>query len=115
MKLSVFEDWSTGTTYIDLIEIAGDKNYIIGQKNGHLIRQEVDDFGKAPTKVYHLLSLPRRTAFLFFKEMADYLSGQNIKTENENHMQGRLQATEKHLEDMRKHFEIVLNKLVDNK
>ena len=113
MKLQVWTNWSTGETIIDMVDITPSKAYVIGQKNGKLIRQEVDELGQSPKKLYHLLVIPQRMSLIFFKEMADYLSGQNIKTENENLMQGKLQATEKHLEDMRKHFETVLNKMVD--
>jgi hypothetical protein len=111
MKLSVHTDYQTGQVIIDLIDIDKDKCYIIGQKNGQLIKQEVKELGPYPKNLCHLLVIPHRTAHIFFKEMAEYLSGQNIKTENENHMLGRLQATEEHLKDMKNYFEKVLNRI----
>jgi hypothetical protein len=60
----------------------------------------------APTP---LLEMPHGMFTDFVKAITDYASENRIKTENENLLQGKLTATEKHLEDMRTHFAKVLD------
>lgn len=110
MKLIVDTNWSTGEVTIFLEEEVGSKIYLFGQKNGKIIRQEVDDdvFLNNKKKIYPLITLTRFMSLPFFQAMKNYLSEINIKTENENLMQGKLLATEKHLEDMRRISNVML-------
>ena len=49
-----------------------------------------------------LLSLPMIFGEFFLKAVTEYNSKKGIKTTNENLIEGKLQATETHLSDMRK-------------
>lgn len=55
-----------------------------------------------PKELEPFLKLPTELFNEFVKAITEYASDNNIKTENENLLQGKLGATEKHLEDMRK-------------
>lgn len=59
-----------------------------------------------------LLEMNSSFAKDFLKAVSDYNSRIGIKTENENLLQGKLSATEKHLEDLRCHFTKILDKVV---
>ena len=48
----------------------------------------------------------------FLNAIVRYASENNIKTESETALQGKLTATEKHLEDLRVHFTKLLDKAV---
>lgn len=45
------------------------------------------------------------------KAIVEYANSNNIKTESESKLQGKLIATEKHLEDMRRYLDIHMNNL----
>ena len=61
-------------------------------KSGH-----IDETGKI--KPFMKMSVPLFKEFL--QLMVEYASGQHIVTENENLIQGKIIASEKHLADMR--------------
>ena len=46
--------------------------------------------------------LPRNFADVFLLEFTKALSGMGIRTDNEHKTEGKLEAVEKHLEDMQK-------------
>jgi hypothetical protein len=97
--------------YLRIIE--GHKTYIIGQKDGKLYQQEINEMNAASVEpLVPLLKMNRAFAEDFLKAVADYSSSVGIKTENENLLKGKLQATEKHLEDLRTHFSKVLDKAI---
>lgn len=48
-----------------------------------------------------ILSIPHYLLHDIVKGLGDLLTENNIKTENEHKVEGRLQATEKHLSDLR--------------
>ena len=48
-----------------------------------------------------IISLPRRLAEPFLKEMARAISGMGVRTEAESKLEGELSATKRHLEDLR--------------
>jgi len=47
----------------------------------------------------------------FVSEIVEFAKKENIKTDNESVLEGKLKATEKHLEDMRTYFEKALAKI----
>ena len=55
-----------------------------------------------PQIVEPFLTLPTEFFNELVKSLSTYASENNIKTENENLLQGKLGSTEKHLEDMRR-------------
>ena len=108
MHLIVNEDWHTFTTSFYLRERRGNHTIIIGQKDGLLVEQTIDGT-VAPAPVEAILKMPSPFAQQFLKAVQDYNSNNNLKTENENLLQGKLQATERHLQDLQKYFQLGLD------
>ena len=111
MDFIYHENWPDFSVNIYLSEVRDGAKFIYGQKDGHIIQQQLN-VQEPLQKIEPLLTLNQYLAEHFLKAVADYLSGRDIKTDNEHLLQGKLAATEKHLEDMRQHFTTVLNKLV---
>ncbi len=97
------------------------KIYVIDEKNGrrseikldrksnNLIATVLDD--NAANQVEPFLELPMNFFDDFVRAIVKYASENDIKTENENLLQGKLKATEKHLEDLRNYFDKALIKI----
>ena len=96
--------------------------WIFRQSQGERIYYNISDKGdiietvlrdvEFETKLKPFLELPLRFSQFFFDAISNYNSKNGIKTENENLLKGKLEATEKHLEDLRKHFDLLINKIV---
>ena len=70
---------------------------------------------QAPTEVKPFIKLSSHMARHIFKAMADYTSKEGVKTVDENLLKGKMEATEKHLEDMREFSRELLNVVIKNK
>lgn len=112
MEFIFQEDFKSMSVRIYLKTKQGDRTCIIGQKDGLLIEQTLDPMNFTAEPFIPLLEMNRDFAREFIKSVCDYASNKGIKTENENLLQGKLSATEKHLEDLRSHFTKVLDKVV---
>lgn len=110
MKLLFQEDFRRLSVSMYLEVQKGDVTYIIGQKDGVLVQQELDPIQAEDEPLMPLLTMSAGLANDFVKAVCDFASKKGIKTENENLLQGKLMATEKHLEDLRSHFTKVLDK-----
>lgn len=66
-----------------------------------------------PEGVKPFLNLSAPFAHTLFKALAEYLSNAGIKTKDENMVEGKLQATEEHLKDMREIAKKLLGNLCD--
>jgi hypothetical protein len=96
---------------IYLLEEEGKNRYAINlDADGRLVQTLLED-GVAPI-LKPFLELPSNVFDKFVKAVTDYASDNNIKTESETLLQGKLKATEKHLEDLRGHFTKVLDKVL---
>jgi hypothetical protein len=115
MRLIVNADYGTFSTDFYLEDIRNGKRVIIGQDNGSLIEYTLDEAVIMTYQVKPLLKMPMRLAEEFIKTVVDYASDKQIKTVNENLLQGKLSATEKHLDDMRSGFTKVLDKILESK
>jgi hypothetical protein len=113
MELIFQEDYQSMKVKIYLRVKEGNMTSIIGQKDGHLISQLLDPMNGNADPLIPLLEMNRNFAFDFLKAVGDYNSKLGIKNENENLLQGKLSATEKHLEDLRKHFDLLFTKVID--
>lgn len=114
MEFIFQEDFHSMSVRMYLKTKQGDKTCIIGQKDGFLIQQTLDPMNFQPEPLIPLLEMNRGFANEFIKAVSDFASNKGIKTENENLLQGKLSATEKHLEDLRGHFTKVLDKVVSS-
>ena len=96
---------------IYLLQEGGKNRYALNLDcDGRLIQTLLEE--NCATVVKPFLELPSNIFDKFVKAITDYASDNNIKTESETLLQGKLKATEKHLEDLRGHFEKVLNKIL---
>lgn len=107
MKLIVNKNWQNFRTSIYLqYDVAG-RRHILCRKDG-LLCDFMPQEAEAVEPIEPLIEMPEQMADEFIKAVVDYASEAGIKTENENLLKGKLQATEKHLEDMR----LAFNKLL---
>lgn len=113
MEIFVENDYRTMVVrvYIRERESSIDKYYFID--NGILSCQTVDRSNFQYPEVKPFMEMPSYFYDSFAKAFIEQLNRDGIKTENENLMQGKLKATELHLNDLRENFGIVLKKLVE--
>jgi hypothetical protein len=112
MEFVFHEDFRTHSVRMYLKTEQGGRTAIIGQKDGELFEQIVDPYNPNGEPLTPLLEMNWSLAHQFLKAVGDYNSQRGIKNENENLLQGKLAATEKHLDDLRNHFTKVLDKVV---
>lgn len=111
MELIVNEEYFSFTTSFYLKDRRGSQSVIIGQRDGKLVEHVLENCTYS-TEIQPLLKMPFSMAQTFLKAFADYLSTKNITTENENLLNGKLIATEKHLDDMRNISTKLLDKIM---
>ena len=85
----VIEHHSTTNEYISIAE------------NGLLDKTSVPHNQMPSSDLKPFLSIPIALSNALFKAMAEHLESKGIKTKDANLIEGKLLATEKHLEDMR--------------
>ena len=84
-----------------LEEKGKDKYEITLDKESKYLKQRWLD-PNDPQQVESFLELPAEFFSDFVKAVMDYATENNIKTENENLLMGKFEATKEHLADMRK-------------
>lgn len=100
IKVEIFEEFCSNAISIAIFSETPDGTCIAhvdneyGFLNWDLIKQ--GEMIHKPT-----LSIDRRTSKSLLKALAEALSKEGIKTENDHKIQGILEAQSKHLEDMR--------------
>jgi hypothetical protein len=114
MNLEIMHDWNYNRLVIYLWDDLPGHGMRFYSFNGRdLIETDVNDMvGRKDDGANPLLVLPMRMGDNVLKLLADHLQQSGIKTEKEDHLKGKLEATEKHLEDMRfmtKTFAVRLN------
>ena len=101
MELIIQEDFTTFTTRIYGKVERGNQTYIIGYDGKHLIEQALSDDPVADNeKIKPLLTIPHNYLQDIVAGFAEYAQKKDIRTENQNLLEGKLIATEKHLLDM---------------
>jgi len=103
LKLIVNHDYASFNLSIYGQVIEGTRMFIIGAEDGILIEQEITAENElTPTKEFKpLLTMSEFVFNSFLKAVVEYANNIPIKTKDENLIEGKLLATEKHLEDMR--------------
>lgn len=115
MRLIVNTDYSNWTTDFYLEDQRNGRRVIIGQIDGLLAEYIIDEAVVITSKINPQLRMPIPLSDEFIKLVVDYASEKQIKTVNENLLQGKLTATEKHLEDMRAVFSKAFDKILESK
>lgn len=78
-------------------------------ENGEIIRTEVKDELRLPYELGPFMTINMNLAGFLFKGIMEHMSGKGVKPKDQNLIEGKLNATELHLSDMRQ----LSNKLVD--
>lgn len=113
MELLEEKDYRTMTTRFWLEEKRGDRIRIIGQVKGELTSVDINGFEPPSASIDPLLEMPMPFAADFLAAVARFLDEQGIHPESEKLLEGRLMASERHLEDLRKQFDKLLNKILE--
>ena len=104
MKFHIVQRYDMDRIEIWCFEYYGDKGYsiTIDAPTGLLRKEEIPEcVGLDDGKYRPLMSFPRYFCETLFREITAYQSEKGIKTKDENLIEGKLQATEVHLSDMR--------------
>lgn len=114
LKLIVNHDYASFNVSIYGQVIEGTRLFIIGAEDGRLVEQEVTAENElAPMKTFKpLLTMSEFVFNSFLKAVVEYANNIPIKTRDESLIEGKLLATEKHLEDMREFSKKLLESIV---
>lgn len=101
MKLIIKEDFATFTTEIYGEIEKGNKTYIIGYDGRNLIEHELPETPFAnKKKIRPLLIIPSNMLKDIVAGFVEYAQKNDIRTENQHLLEGKMIATERHLSDM---------------
>lgn len=112
MKLIIERNWENRESRLYLMTDQGRDRVIIGYQDGMLVEQKLNPLNAEVVPIIPLLKMHDGFVDEFLKAVTDYTSNMGVKTENENLLIGKLKATEKHLEDLRKNFDKLLDKVI---
>lgn len=105
MEVSIQRDYANNKAYIYLL--GGSRNSMIRENFSYssedqsIVINSINEGDGSWTSLKPFLVLPIRMVDELIKAFTDLGSEMNIKTENENLLKGKLEATQLHLEDMR--------------
>ena len=111
MELIFNDDYRRRQCEIYLREQQGSRIVMIGYDGEHLVQQTLSESEIPEFEIKPLLVIPLSMKSALIKAFTEQGAEMNIKTENENLLKGKLEATEIHLSDMRE----FAKKLLDNK
>jgi hypothetical protein len=115
MEIIVENDFQTRCVRVYLMDKQGERRVYFSQGKGEMtsvISQTIESGDFSIKKIEPILDLPADLFDQLSKGIAKYLSQQGINTQNEDLLNGKLEATEKHLGDLRLYTDILLNNLV---
>lgn len=102
MELIIKEEFDTFVTKIYGKIEKGNQTYIIGYDGKNAVEQLLPDSPFVDNKkIIPLLTIPHNLLRDIVAGFAEYAQKKDIRTENQNLLEGKLIATEKHLSDMR--------------
>ena len=110
-KVFIQPDFASRFTNIWIIEdkLTGFTNYRIDE-NGNITVEEIPNSKELSTTPF--LKLPIHMTELLFTAVVEHMNKSGVKTKDENLIEGKLIATEKHLEDMREMSKKMLDALI---
>ena len=100
-KLHIIDDYPTMTCKIYLIELKGMQEFLIGYDGEHLISQAIGECEAISKNYIPLLQIPLMMKPTLLYHFANAAKENNIRREDDSVTEGKLIATNKHLEDMR--------------
>ena len=102
MKIYIETQPYFNTIKVFAINRLSDGSSYIYLENGKLIEKTIDSsMVNTPDKYKPLIELPRQIFDEVVKEFKKYAENNGLNYEEENKTRGKLEATEKHLQDMR--------------
>jgi len=100
IEVFIQEVFRTGSIEIWVNQKKNDGSYNLHFDGDCVVYQKIEP-GKLEEGLKPLVSLPYPIGRTFLKQLSIQTAGIGIKPENESRTEGKLEATEKHLEDMR--------------
>jgi hypothetical protein len=108
MEIIIQDSYQLGAVDIYLQRENLGRIEVIGYDGNVLIFQPIPDIPTTDNKIKPLLSIPYHMKDAIIKAFIQEGAKQNLRTDNENLLKGKLEATEKHLADMQKAFNQLL-------
>lgn len=100
-RLHIVDDYATMTCKIYLVEIRGMQEFLIGYDGEHLVSQVIGEVEPISKNYIPLLQIPLLMKSTLLYHFANAAKENNIRREDDSVTEGKLIATNKHLEDMR--------------
>jgi hypothetical protein len=97
-KAEIYTDPMTRTSTLHIFRDVGDKVEVLQHEGDHFKKVVVGDGDVLPTP---FLVMQSNIMVPFMKAIVDAAASHGIKPESQSSIEGKLQATERHLEDMR--------------
>lgn len=103
-KVDIRDNYNNGNLEIWIFEYDKINQWnLTTDENGFIIRTEMPELINDYTKsLKPFLSISRRLGMVVLKDLYEWHEKNGTKTINQNFTEGKLKATEKHLEDMQK-------------
>lgn len=103
-QIDIRDNYYNGNLEIWIFEFNSAHQYnLTTDEKGMITRTEMPEMINYKEGAFHpFLSLPRRLGILVLKDLYEWHEKHGTKTVNQNFTEGKLQATEKHLEDYQK-------------
>jgi hypothetical protein len=109
MELHIENRYSQFVVEFWLSDSCGDKRCHYHWNGENIIEQTVD-VASYTNELKPFLSLPAHFAGTFLRLIADHANRTGVRTEHRDFIEGELQATKKHLEDLQKAFNALIAK-----
>lgn len=102
MEINIYEDFATQTVKILFFDMTVRPKRIFNLYTGDVL--EVNEGEMIPDSF--AMKVPSHMVDSLFKSLAEHLSERGVKTKNDSLIEGQLDATKYHLEDLRKLLKI---------
>ena len=98
MKVQIWQDYGFGETQMTFYEVEGKDIYVYNLYTRE--RKKIGESSQCPEEF--MLHIPHSMDTAIFQALAEALDERGIKTDKDAKIQGTLEATRFHLEDLRK-------------
>ena len=101
LRIEIQRVYERNAIKVWLIEDTPDGQNVISQENGEMVVNHIPAGEAISLDMKPFLNLPAQFANTLFQAIAEYNSAEGKRTKDENLLEGKLEATQLHLEDMR--------------